>query len=358
MPTLPKAYNKLIRDNGFEPDATQQSAIVVLEELRLKLSLKKTLWSFFQKENIKGAYLYGGVGRGKSMVMDLFYSKLPVHLKKRRVHFHEFMIETHDWMHKNRGQGVDDLLIRYSEHVRSQTRVLCFDEFHVTDVADAMILKRLFTALIEKNIIIIATSNWAPEDLYEGGLQRDLFLPFINVLQENLNIIKLDGGQDYRSVSDPHQHVYYFHPRDDKTKEKVDRLFAELSDNANVKVRKINVKGRNVHVMAAGDIARFTFADLCEKPLGAEDYIKIAKQFDTVFVENIPVLTPEMRNEAKRFILLIDALYEAKCQVVLSAEKDIYQIYSGRDHAFEFDRTISRLMEMQSAAYHDNRQKK
>jgi len=356
MPTLPKAYQKLIQDNGFKIDSAQENAILILEDLRVKLSIKKNFFSFLKQEEIKGVYLHGGVGRGKSMIMDLFFSRVPKHIKKRRVHFHEFMIETHDWLHKNRGQGVDDLLIRYADHVRANTRVLCFDEFHVTDVADAMILKRLFTALIDQKIIVISTSNWAPKNLYEGGLQRDLFMPFIDLLQTNLEVVELDGGNDYRTLSDPDQDVYYFYPRDDRTKEKIDVLFEELSNNADVKVRKINVKGRALHVMAAADVARFTFYDLCEKALGAEDYINIAEEFDTVFIENIPVLTNETRNEAKRFIMLIDALYEAKCRVVLSAEKSIHKIYAGRDHAFEFDRTISRLMEMQSMAYHENRQ--
>jgi len=359
MPTLPKAYRKLIEQNKYQVDSAQENAILTLEELRLKLSLKKSFWSFVKKEKIKGVYLHGGVGRGKSMIMDLFFTRVPVRVKKRRVHFHEFMIETHDWMHQNRGDGVDDLLIKYANHVRKSARVLCFDEFHVTDVADAMILKRLFTALIEQDIIVIATSNWAPKNLYEGGLQRDLFMPFINVLNDNLHIVQLDGGRDYRSLkdplADPYQDVYYFYPRDDKTKEKIDQLFAELSNNAEVSVQKISVKGRDINIMAAGDIARFTFYDLCERALGAEDYIKIAKQFDTVFIENIPTLTSDKRNEAKRFILLVDCLYEARCRLVLSAEKNIHKLYDGSDHAFEFDRTISRLMEMQSTAYHEKR---
>ena len=358
MSILLKAYYQMIAQKKYQKDSAQENAIRVLEDLRAKLSIKKSLFSFLKKDDIKGVYLYGGVGRGKSMIMDLFFSELPLHTKKRRVHFHEFMIETHDWMHKHRGEGVDDLLIRYADHVRAQTRVLCFDEFHVTDVADAMILKRLFTALIENNIIVIATSNWAPKDLYEGGLQRDLFMPFINTLNTRLDVIQLDNGNDYRTMADPDQDVYYFHPRDDNTKQKVDILFSALSNDADVKVRKLEIKGRTVNVMAAADIARFTFADLCEKPLGAEDYISIAKEFDTVFIENIPVLDSDKRNEAKRFILLIDALYEAQCRVVLSAEKDIHKLHKGRDHAFEFDRTVSRLMEMQSIAYHKNRQQK
>lgn len=355
MPTLLKSYHQLIAKNGYQKDAAQENAVKTLQSLLEKLSLKKTLFSFLKKEECRGVYIYGGVGRGKSMIMDLFFSKLPPHLKKRRVHFHEFMIETHDWMHEHRGEGVDDLLIRYAEYVRSQTQVLCFDEFHVTDVADAMILKRLFTALIEKKIIVIATSNWAPKNLYEGGLQRDLFLPFIALLQERLDAIQLDSGNDYRTLSDPDQDMYYFYPRDDNTKKKVDALFADLSENADIKVHKLKVKGRNVNVMAAKDVARFTFSDLCEKPLGAEDYINIAGQFDTLFVENIPVMDDDKRNEVKRFITLIDSLYEAKNRVVLSAEQNIHKIYVGRDHAFEFDRTISRLMEMQSKAYHENR---
>lgn len=309
------------------------------------------------ENDIKGVYLYGGVGRGKSMLMDLFYDFIPPTIQKRRVHFHEFMIETHDWLHQKRGDQMDDLLPAYADHVARQTKLLCFDEFHVTDVADAMILGRLFTALMEQNVVVVATSNWAPDNLYEGGLQRDLFMPFITLLKERLKIVHLDSDQDYRALSDPDQDIYYFCPLNEQTLGKIGQLFAELTNNQKIERKIIEVKGRNLEITVSNNVARTTFAQLCEQPLGAEDYIKIAQSFDTVFVENIPTLSAENRNEAKRFILLIDCLYEAKCRLVLSAANDIHNLYDGSDHAFEFDRTVSRLMEMQSKTYHDERVK-
>ena len=218
-----------------------------------------------------------------------------------------------------------------------------------------MILGRLFTSLIEQDVVVVATSNWAPNNLYEGGLQRELFLPFIALLNERMAVVHLDSDTDYRQLSDPDQDVYYFYPLNKNTAQKIDKIFGEMTDNAPIEKHELHVKGRSMIVDAVGDVARFTFSQLCEQPLGAEDYIEIAKAFDTVFVENIPRLGYDRRNEAKRLILLIDCLYEAKCRLVISAQEDIHSLYRGRDHAFEFDRTISRLMEMQSSAYHEER---
>lgn len=355
MPNLLKRYEEILDSEGFQPDSEQKKAVQVLQELAQKLTAEKKFSLFRKKQLMQGVYLHGGVGRGKSMLMDLFFNELPGKLKKRRVHFHEFMIETHDWLHQNRGDEMDDLLPAYARHVASHIRILCFDEFHVTDVADAMILGRLFTALFEKDVVVVATSNWAPDNLYEGGLQRELFLPFIALLKEQMDVVHLDNDKDYRQLSDPDQDVYYFSPLNKETTQKIDQLFRELSGGQESKIEIIEVKGRDIEVMAANNIARFTFADLCEQPLGAEDYITIAQKYDTVFVENIPGLSADKRNEAKRLILLIDCLYEAQCRLILSAEEDIHHIYDGKDHAFEFDRTISRLMEMQSSAYHEKR---
>ena len=283
--------------------------------------------------------------------MDLFFDNAPDDIKKRRVHFHEFMIETHDWLHQNRGQGMNDLMPRYAAEVSKRLDLLCFDEFHVTDVADAMILGRLFTALFEHGLVMVSTSNWAPDNLYEGGLTRDRFLPFIDLLKTRTNILHLDSDTDYRQISDPDQNIYYFSPLNDKTKKSVNLLFRNFSNATPMTQDTISVKGRKIHVEAAADVARFTFSNICEKAYGAEDYIAIAQKYDTVFVTDIPLLTQENRNEAKRFMLLIDCLYEAKCRLVVSAESAVDNLYQGHDHAFEFDRTISRLMEMQSAQY-------
>ncbi len=356
MANLQKNYQNVLSANGWQADEFQLQAIENLQRLLNELKPSKKL-SFFKKQpDVKGVYLYGGVGRGKSMLMDLFFDEaLKIQAKSRRIHFHEFMIGTHDWLHAYRGEGMDDLLPRYADFVAKQVKLLCFDEFHVTDVADAMILGRLFTELFARGLVVVATSNWAPDGLYEGGLTRDRFMPFIALLKKEMDSLHLDSDTDYRKISDPNQDVYYFHPLNKETKNKIEQLFSELTGHAEVKQEVITVKGRDIIVNAAGDIAQFTFADICEKPYGAEDYIAIAQKYDTVFLTEVPSLTGDNRNEAKRLILLIDCLYEGKCRLIISAVECVDNLYQGDDHAFEFDRTVSRLMEMQSALYHDER---
>lgn len=360
MPNLLKLYNDILRDNDWTADAFQLSAIEELQRLSDNLKPTKKSWLSFMKspKQIQGVYLYGGVGRGKSMLMDLFFDHVPNDINKRRIHFHEFMIETHDWLHQHRGQGMDDLMPRYAADVSKRIDLLCFDEFHVTDVADAMILGRLFTALLERGLVMVATSNWAPDNLYEGGLTRDRFLPFIDLLKMHTNVLHLDSDTDYRQISNPDQDVYYFSPLSENTKKSVNLLFKDFSNATPMTQDIIHVKGRKIYVESAADVARFTFSNICEKAYGAEDYLAIAKQYDTVFVTDVPLLTQEKRNEAKRLMLLIDCLYEAKCRLVVSAESAVENLYQGHDHAFEFDRTISRLMEMQSAPYHLEREER
>ncbi len=363
MPNLPQRYKKELAQNGWSADAFQLSAVNELQRLLVDLNPVKSFWPFGKKRTVQGVYLYGGVGRGKSMLMNLFLDeaskKLSQLIKKRpsikRSHFHEFMIETHDWLHAHRGEGMDDLLPRYADHVAKQTTLICFDEFHVTDVVDAMILGRLFTALFERGIVLVATSNWAPDNLYEGGLQRDRFMPFIKLLNTKTVVLHLDSDTDYRIISAPDQDVYYFYPLNLETQDKIERVFAELSNDAPLQQDILKVKGREIEVESASDIARFTFAQLCERAYGAEDYIAIAQKYDTVFLTQTPRLGYDRRNEAKRMILLIDCLYEAKCRLVISAQNEIEKLYHGHDHKFEFDRTISRLMEMQSVGYHQER---
>lgn len=358
MPKLLKRYHEMLTENGWKADPFQEKAVHELQRLLSDLSKGKKFFSFFAaKEQVKGIYLYGGVGRGKSMLMELFLAEgRKKNFNIRRSHFHEFMIETHDWLHAHRGEGMDDLLPRYAQYVSKKTKILCFDEFHITDVADAMILGRLFTELFQRGLVVVATSNWAPDNLYEGGLQRDRFIPFINLLKEKTAIIHLDSDTDYRKISDSDQDVYYFYPLNTETEKKIGQLFDELTLGADVSNEKLLVKGHHVSIQSAGDVAQASFSDLCEKAYGAEDYIELAKRYDTLFLTDIPLLGYERRNEAKRFILLIDCLYEARCRLVISAEGAVDNLYQGKDHGFEFDRTISRLMEMQSIAYHEARQ--
>lgn len=355
--SLIKKYKSTLKANGWQEDNQQLLAVTSLQRLSNDFKSEDgfKLWPFSKKNYpIQGVYLYGGVGRGKSMLMDLFFDYTAKNMLKRRIHFHEFMIETHDWLHKKRGERVDDLMPRYAQYVSKSVDLLCFDEFHVTDVADAMLLGRLFSALLEEGVVIVATSNWAPDDLYEGGLQRELFLPFILLLKRRMEVVHLDSESDYRKMADPDQDVYYFYPLSAATKARADQLFIDYAEGMPIEADEIIVKKRIIAVKeSANGAAKFSFADLCEKPHGAEDFIAIARRYHTVFITDIPKLTYDRRNEVKRLILLIDCLYEEGCRVVITADAPVDMLYQDGNHAFEFDRTVSRLIEMQSAGYHE-----
>jgi cell division protein ZapE len=352
-------YHKRHAEGVLDRDPEQEKAARALQRLYSDLVKTPLLFASLipprlrgdKGGTVKGIYLHGGVGRGKSMLMDMFFDSVPEKVKKRRVHFHAFMIEMHDWLHEKRaGKAVDNLLPDYASYVASQTKLLCFDEFHVTDVADAMILSRLFTLLFEKGLAIVATSNWSPDRLYEGGLQRELFLPFIALVKERMEIVHLDSGTDYREQAIQDLETY-LHPLNAETKAKAQRFFNAFSHGREAVKTTIHVKGRDIPVRAAEGAARFTFAELCEKPLGAEDYIRIAEKFHTVFIENVPKMGYDRNNETKRLMTLIDVLYDMRRQVVVTAEAAPEKIYYGSHYKFEFDRTISRLNEMRSSSY-------
>lgn len=345
-------YEAMLMRGEITYDAFQSEAIEVLQKIYQGLILQKA--SFFHRPKpVKGAYLYGGVGRGKSMIMDLFFSEVDRRVKARRLHFHEFMLETHDWLHSVRGDKMDDLLPRYAKEVVKSTRVLCFDEFHVVDVADAMILSRLFGALFEQGVTVVATSNWPPERLYEGGLQRDRFEPFIDLLQKHMNVLHLDSETDYRTEAEADLETYIY-PLGPAADQKIEQIFYEITGGEEMQPKIMTVKGRKIIAKATGDVARFHFSELCERPHGAEDYLEIAKGFQTIFLEHVPRMGYDRRNELKRLMILIDVLYDKGKRLVISADAPPEKLYYGRDHAFEFERTISRLNEMRSSSYIGN----
>jgi cell division protein ZapE len=296
----------------------------------------------------RGVYLHGGVGRGKSMLMDLFAAAVR-NVPRRRVHFHEFMLEVQRRLHQLREAGPgEDPLQTVAAELAKDCRLLCFDEFHVVDIADAMILGRLFEGLFERGVVMVATSNWPPDRLYENGLNRDRFLPFIALLRTKVDVVALDGPVDYRLERLRDLPVYH-QPLGPEADAALDAVFAAMSDGARPAAVDVAVGTRTLHVpCAAGRVARFTFADLCNRPLGAADYLALTERFHTLFLEGVPVLVPNRRNEARRFMTLVDALYERRMMLFLSAATPAEQLYPTGDGAFEFQRTVSRLLEMQS----------
>jgi cell division protein ZapE len=304
-----------------------------------------------------GLYIWGPVGRGKSMLMDLFFADAPV-ARKRRVHFHEFMLEVHDRLHRrreelaNRGAPPEaDTIVPVAREIATQTRLLCFDEFQVTNIADAMILARLFETLFDERLTVIATSNRAPDDLYKDGLQRDRFLPFIDLLKQRLEILELGGAEDYRMHRLRNLDVYLT-PLGAWATAKLDEAFRAVSNGADGEPRVLRTQGRDVDVpRAAPGVAMAHYLDWCAKPMGAADFLCIADHFHTVIMADIPKMGPDSRDKAARFVTMIDTFYEKKVKFVCSAAASPAGLYPEGDGAFEFERTVSRLMEMQSPEY-------
>ena len=296
-----------------------------------------------------GVYIHGAVGRGKSMLMDLFFETAPT-ARKRRVHFHAFMTEVHDRAHRMRKRAGDPIPA-LAAAIAEDANLLCFDEFQVDNIADAMILGRLFEALLARSVTVVATSNTPPADLYRHGLQRERFLPFIDMLQQRLRVIELAGDGDHRLARLKGRQVYHA-PLNAAAAAELDRAFRDLTDLEQGAPDTVPVRGREIAVPeAARGVARFHFDDLCRKPLGAGDYLALAARFHTFILAGVPAMRPEDRNEARRFINLIDALYEARCNLVLSAAVDPGRLYSRGLGADIFRRTTSRLIEMQAEDY-------
>ncbi len=362
-------YDHLVRAGTIESDDDQGRVADLLDELTARLHQQRLAakssslgWLFAKrkpdKTPVRGLYIHGGVGRGKTMLMDMFFSAVPVN-RKRRAHFNDFMAEVHDRIARHRAglkagtiKG-DDPIPPVAAAIAEQSWLICFDEFAVTDIADAMILSRLFSALFDKGVVLVATSNVAPRDLYRDGLNRGLFRPFIDVLERNAEVVTLDHETDYRLKKLDRLQVYVT-PLGPQADAAIDQDWEMLRDGRPEAPVSIEVKGRKVVAERAVDgAARFSFAQLCEQPLGARDYIALAERFPIVMVENVPVMEQKDRNAAKRFILLIDTLYDRHARLIVSAAAGPTELYRGRSgaEAFEFDRTASRLIEMQSKAW-------
>lgn len=301
----------------------------------------------------QGLYIFGGVGRGKSMLMDLFFDDAPVKAK-RRAHFHEFMQDVHarfnDYRNPDEGGKSGDPIPSVADAIAAESSLLCFDEFQVSNIVDAMILGRLFEALFARDVVVVATSNRPPQDLYKDGLQRDRFLPFIKMISEKLDILELESARDYRLERMKGMQVYYV-PADDSAHQALEACFTELVNGRPAELEHIEVKGRTIEMPAANGVAMTNFEALCSQPLGPADYLAIADRYHTLVLENIPFMPPALRNEARRFVTLIDALYERKVKLICSADALATELYPEGEGAFEFERLVSRLIEMQSEDY-------
>lgn len=371
-------YTNMLTAGELKPDGHQQQIVDKLQNLHMTLmgyedrvaAKKSFVGKMFGGRKApavpKGIYVHGDVGRGKSMIMDLFFESAPV-TAKRRVHFHAFMLEIHKAIHEWRymaskerialhGTDADDPIPPLSAKIAKSSLLLCFDEFQVSDVTDAMILGRLFTNLIARGVVMVLTSNRPPNDLYIGGLNRELFLPSIELITEKLEITSLNGPIDYRLARMKGVQVYY-HPLGDVATKALSKAFwkltdHEVADRSKVGPEELEVQGRKIHVPVADKgVAVFSFKKLCGAALGAADYLEIAWHYHTVIMVGVPRLGPENRNEAKRFVTFIDVLYENNVKFLCCAEvlpEDLYEEGHGK---FEFQRTVSRLLEMQSQDY-------
>ena len=360
MGPVGKAYAALVAAGELKPDPDQERAAQALDRFAADLGQTRTgfLSRLFGRETpaFSGVYLWGGVGRGKSMLMDLAFDATDVQ-PKRRTHFHAFMLEVHERLREARQGEEGDPVLRVAADIAEEVRFLAFDEMMVTNPADAMIMSRLFTALIDEGMGIVTTSNRPPSDLYKDGLNRQLFLPFIKLIETRMKVLPLNGPVDYRL--DRLQGLdTWLVPNGPDATEKLREAFFRLTDypvedSANVPSEELDVGGgRALHVpKSLKGVAVFSFKRLCGEPRGAADYLAIARRYHTVIIVGIPIMTREMRNEAARFVTLIDALYEHRVKLLAAADAEPEDLYPAGDGNFEFQRTVSRLEEMQSAGY-------
>lgn len=369
MSSVSAHYEALAANGDIERDHAQELVAAKLTQLEEQLAESRLArkasalgWLFARRQKrepaIRGLYIHGDVGRGKTMLMDMFFARSAV-ARKRRAHFHEFMSEAHERVHVfrqklKRGEIADDDPVRLAAAaLAEEAALLCFDEFQVTDIADAMILGRLFARLFELDVVVVATSNAPPHDLYRDGLNRALFLPFIRLIEERLDIVRLAARADFRLEKLGHRPVWHASV-DPAAKQALQEAWRSLTSGESGETLYLAVKGRKLAVpKAASGVAWFAFDELCGQPLGAADYLKLAREFHTIIVENIPAMDYERRNEARRFIALVDTLYDNNVKLVASAAAEPERLYAASDgvEAREFRRAASRLMEMRSQEY-------
>ncbi|MEZ5691546.1 MAG: cell division protein ZapE [Rickettsiales bacterium] len=347
------SYQKLVECQEIEDNEAQRQVLVLLQDILDKLLApsKKSLFSLIKSDDdIKGIYIYGDVGRGKSMIMDLFFNVIPEnhkYIKKRRIHFHAFMQEVHSRIHKLRKKHMEDPVAKLAEEIAQETNLLCFDELQATDVTDATLLYRLFEGMFAGGVCVVSTSNRPPEELYTGGVQAERFDKFISLIKDRMRVENLSSNRDYR-YDDVDDKLEFFHyPLGEYADRFISNMFAKLQISGEAKKETIIVHGRKVVFDYYDDrVGVFTFHELCGQMLGAADYLAIAGWLDTIFITAIPKLSKEQRNEAKRFVTLIDALYEHKVRLICTAEVPPEEIYNDGDGSFEFKRTVSRIVEM------------
>ena len=347
METLSQIYAARVASGELTADPVQELALTRFERIRVALA-EPVKTGFFRKAPPppKGLYLWGGVGRGKSMLMDMFVDASPV--PARRVHFHAFMQEIHAGMHKARQDGVEDALQPVAQAVSTDIKLLAFDEMQITDITDAMIVGRLFEMLMQSGVVIVTTSNRVPDDLYKDGLNRQLFLPFIDLLKDKMEVAELASPTDYRQDRMSGSPVF-FTPNGPEARAQIEEIWQRLTEGK-AKPLELIVQGRKVRLPGFHNgVARAKFFDLCGVPLGPADYLTIAEAARVLVIEDIPRLSRNNFNEAKRFVTLIDALYEARVQLIASAAATPEMLYVEGTGTFEFERTASRLREMQSA---------
>ena len=352
MPLI-KTYNQLVDDGKLLPDGAQEVVIVQLASLSKEMrKYADKRDSFFSKLSLKstkapsGAFIIGRVGRGKTMVMDLFFDHVDVK-RKRRVHFHEFMQKVHREIHTFRKLGAGDAVEQVAHSLAKDILLLCFDEFEVTDVTDAMILSKLFGTMIEEGVVLVFTSNKVPLDHYAQGLQRQSYVDFCGDLQEAVEIHSLDSDQDYRQKFERGEEENFFVPLSYKSSSRMNERFKSMG-GAGLKKQVLEAGGRTIELQASGKIGWASFNELCAKPLGTADYLAIAKNFESLFLLDVPQMKAESRNEARRFVTLVDILYENKTKLVMTVEVEPDELYTSGSGDFEFKRTASRLTEMRS----------